>query len=62
MWCKAGTWKKESSVDALKCWNFERMLDADLHRQPTPHALTLEQLLKKGEGSDGSAIVDLVED
>ena len=49
-------------MDALKCWNFERMLDTDLHRQPTPCALTLEQLIKEGDGSDGSAIVDLVED
>ena len=62
MWCKAGAWKKESSIDALTCWNFERMLDADLHRQSTPGTLTLEQLLKEGEGNDGSAIVDLVED
>ena len=62
MQCKAGAWKKESSMDALKCWNFERMLDADLHCQPTPRDLTLEQFLKEGEGSDGSAIVDLVED
>ena len=62
MRCKAGAWKKESSMDALKCWNFEHMLDADLHRQPTPCALTLEQLLKEGEGSDGSSIVNLVED
>ena len=62
MWCKDGAWKNESSMDALKCWNFERMIDADLHRHPTPRALTLEQLLKEGEGSDGSAIVNLVED
>ena len=57
MWCKSGAWKKESSMDALKCWNFERVLDAYLHRKPTPLALTLEKFLKKGEGSDGSAIV-----
>ena len=62
MRCKTGAWKKESSMDALKCWNYERMLDADMHHQPTPRALTLEQLLKEGEGSDGSAIVNLVED
>ena len=48
-------------MDVLKCWNFERMLDADLHRQPTPRSLTLEQLLKEGEGIDGSAIANLVE-
>ena len=62
MRCKDGAQKKQSSMDALKFCNFERMLDADLHRRPTPRALTLEQFLKEGEGSDGSAIVDLVED
>ena len=41
MRCKAGAWKKESIMDALKCWNFERILDANLHRQPTPIVLTL---------------------
>ena len=48
-------------MDTMKCWNFERVLDADLHRQPTPRPDTWEQLLRKGEVSDGSAIVDLVE-
>ena len=48
-------------MDALKCWNFERMLDANLHRKSTPLVLTLEQLLKEGEVSDGSAIFNLVE-
>ena len=62
MSCKAGSWKKESSMDALNCWNFDRMLDAHLHRQPTPCTLTFEQLLKEGKGSDVSAIVDLVKD
>ena len=62
MWCKSGAWKNESSMDALKYWNFERMFEAGLHFQPTPRALTLEQFFKQGEGSDGSAIVNLVED
>ena len=62
MRCKAGACKKESSTDALKCWNFECMLDADLHRQPNPRALTLEQFVKEGDGSDGSDIADLVKD
>ena len=60
--CKAGARKKESITDALKCWNFERALDTNLHRQPNPRALILEKMLKEGEGSDGSATIDLVED
>ena len=49
-------------MDALKCWNFEHVRDANLHRQPTRRAITLEQFLKEEKGSDGSAIIDLVED
>ena len=26
---KAGTWKKENTVEAEKCWNLERILDAE---------------------------------
>ena len=48
MQCKAGAWKKESSMDAMTCWNFKRVIDANLHRQPTPRALTLDQFLKEG--------------
>ena len=62
MRCKAGAWKKESRMDALKCCNFECMIGADLHRQPTPTELTLEEFIKEGESSYGKAIVDLVED
>ena len=27
--CKAEMWKKENTVDSLKCYNFERILDTD---------------------------------
>ena len=30
--CKAGAWKKENTVDVLKCWNLERVLDAELQK------------------------------
>ena len=43
--CKAGAWKKENTEEALKCWNLERVLDAELQRMPTPPPLTLEQLV-----------------
>ena len=48
--CKAGAWKKENALEALKCWNLERVLDAELRRAPTPPALSLEELLGEGEG------------
>jgi len=45
--CKAGKWKKENTKDALKCWNLERVLDAELQRMSTPPPLTLEQLVSE---------------
>ena len=37
--CKEGAWKKENTVDAVKCWNLE------------PSELTIDDLLNKGFSS-----------
>ena len=37
---------------ALKCWNLERILDAELQRAPAPPDLSLEELL----GEDGEQV------
>jgi hypothetical protein len=34
--CKAGAWKKENIVEAVKCWNLEHILDAEQCGQPMP--------------------------
>ena len=39
--CKAGAWKEENTMEALKCCNFERNIDAELQRMPVPEALTM---------------------
>ena len=38
--CKARIWKKENTVEAVKCWNLERILDAEQCGQPMPKKLT----------------------
>ena len=45
--CKAGTWKKENTVEAVKCWNLERILDAEQHGQPMPKELTMDDLVNE---------------
>jgi hypothetical protein len=42
--CKARTWKKENTVEAVKCWSLERILDAEQCRQPLPKELTMDDL------------------
>ena len=40
---KSGAWKKGNAEDALKCWNLERVLDAELYGLPAPAELTMEE-------------------
>ena len=44
--CKAGVWKKENTVEALKCWNLERNIDAETYGQSMPEPLTLEEFVE----------------
>jgi hypothetical protein len=46
--CKNGSWNKENDVDALKCWNLERILDAELLNEPVPSELTMEDFIADG--------------
>ena len=47
--CKAGSWKKENTVEALKCWNLERILEAESFGHAKPNALTMDQLISETE-------------
>ena len=46
--CKEGAWKEENTTEALKCWNLERILDAELLGKQMPPELTIEDLLNGG--------------
>ena len=43
--CKKGVWKKENTEEALKCWNLERIIDADLMGDGKPSQLTMNDLI-----------------
>jgi hypothetical protein len=40
--CKRGSWKKESTEEALKCWNLERIIDAEQQGNDAPSELRME--------------------
>ena len=46
---KPGSWKKDDTVEALKCWNLEHILKAKSLVHAKPNALTLDQLISKTE-------------
>ena len=50
--CKQGAWTKEGTDDALKCWNLERVIDAETYGKPNPKELTLNDFMGEEEGME----------
>ena len=46
---KSGAWKKENTEEALKCWNLERILEAETFGQHVPADLTMQEF---GQGTE----------
>ena len=46
---KSGAWKKENIDDALKCWNLERVLEAEMWGESTPEELSMEEFMQEEE-------------
>jgi hypothetical protein len=44
---KKGSWKKENTEEASKCWNLERIIDAEQQGRDIPDELRLEDLLNE---------------
>ena len=42
--CKQNKWNKEDDMDALRCWNLERVIDAEIHNKPIPEKLTMDSI------------------
>jgi len=49
---KRGSWKKESTEEALKCWNLEHIIDAEQQGKDAPSELNMEDLLNEETGRD----------
>ncbi len=49
---KRGIWKKESTEEALKCWNLERIIDGEQQGKDAPSELKMEDLLNEEAGRD----------
>lgn len=50
--CRTGAWKEKSNEDAVKCWNLERLIDAETHAKTNPVAMTLSDLMSEGQGKN----------
>ena len=43
--CKSSAQKKASDEESLKCWNLERIIEAEQFGDPTPKNLSMDDLL-----------------
>ena len=50
--CKKRSWKKENTEEASKCWNLERIIDAEQQGKDAPSELNMEDLLNEETGRD----------
>ena len=50
--CKEGAWKKASDDEALKCWNLECMIDAELLGLMEPNEMKMAQLFGEKSGDN----------
>jgi hypothetical protein len=55
--CNNVAWKSASDDESLKCWNLERILEAELFGDPKPNDLTMNELLcgmeEESNGNEG---------
>ena len=47
---KRGAWKKENTMDSLKCWNLERVLEAELFGKAAPDDITMAEFVNSVSG------------
>jgi hypothetical protein len=60
--CKKGAWKKENTVDSLKSFNLERILEAQEFGLVVPQSVDLEGYVGGlQEGSNGGELVDVLD-
>ena len=46
--CKVGSWKKENTVEAVKCWNLERIINSELREESMPEEeITINDLVNE---------------
>ena len=50
--CSKGCWKSENTAESLKCWNLERVIDAELRKVVPSGEITLVEFVAETEGAE----------
>jgi hypothetical protein len=59
--CKKGAWKKDNTIECLKCFNLERVIAAD-SGMGSPKSISLDEYIHNAEAEDRIADVIDVHD
>jgi len=51
--CMEGGWKKENAKDAVKCWNLERVIEAELLGKQAPEPENFDSFVREAMVLDG---------
>ena len=57
--CKSGTWKKENTDKALKCWNLECIIETESFGQSLPEQLTMGDFVGEGNDSSQDGVIEI---
>jgi hypothetical protein len=60
--CKAGAWKKENTVESLKCFNLERIINAVDGGAELPQDIGIEEYLASLEEATVAGVIEIDED
>ena len=59
--CKAGRWKASEDEEALKCWNLERIIEAELMAAPEPIDLTMDEFINADTEAIDTEAIETIE-
>ena len=49
--CSKWCWKSENTAESLKCWNLERVIDAELRKVVPSGEITLDEFVAETKGA-----------
>jgi hypothetical protein len=58
MRCESGSWKKENTMDSLKCFNLERIIEAEVFNTKMPEPVPIETYMKQYQEDCGDSSSD----
>jgi hypothetical protein len=61
--CKKGAWKKENTIECLKCFNLEHVIAGGDSGMGSPKSISLDEYIRNSEAEDRIAdVIDVYDE